>query len=259
MSIYQHFRKHEHQFVDQVLSWKEQVERTYTSYITDFLDPRERKIIESLIGSSNEDVQYAFFGGADHTERQRAIIAPFYETIEEDHFKLVLLEASFPKKFVTIQHRDILGTFISEGLDRKKIGDIFVRDDAFQIVTTEELASFIMLNIDKIKNASVQLKEVPRNTIFPSDDEWMEQTSTVSSLRLDVLIKEMYNMSRKDASLLIQGERVKVNFTVVNDPAFLVEVDDLLSVRGHGRGKIISIDGVTRKEKVRITTAKLKM
>ena len=53
MSIYQHFRKHEHQFVDQVLSWKEQVERTYTSYITDFLDPRERKIIANLIGSSN--------------------------------------------------------------------------------------------------------------------------------------------------------------------------------------------------------------
>src|SRR5699024_11421150 len=105
-----------------------------------------------------------------------------------------------------------------------------------------------MLNIDKIKNASVQLKEVPRNTIFPSDDEWMEQTSTVSSLRLDVLIKEMYNMSRKDASLLIQGERVKVNFTVVNDPAFLVRSEELLYVSGHVIGKLISIDSITRNE-----------
>src|SRR5699024_11210228 len=112
MSIYQHFRKHEHQFVDQVLSWKEQVERTFTPYVTDFLDPRERHILASLIGYTNEDVQYGFYGGATHVERQRAIIAPYYEEITEADFEITLLEATFPEKFVTLKHRDVLGTFV---------------------------------------------------------------------------------------------------------------------------------------------------
>lgn len=60
MSIYQHFRKHEHPFVDQVLSWKEQVMRSYVPYQSDYLDPRDQQIVESIIGTTNEDVQFAF-------------------------------------------------------------------------------------------------------------------------------------------------------------------------------------------------------
>ena len=86
MSIYQHFRKHEHPFVDQVISWKEQVERTYTSYLTDFLDPREQQIVSSIVGSSNEEIKFIFFGGGDETERRRGIIAPFYEEISDKQF-----------------------------------------------------------------------------------------------------------------------------------------------------------------------------
>src|SRR5690625_301451 len=159
MSIYQHFRKHEHPFVDQVLSWKEQVENTYTSYLTDFLDQRERQIVSSIIGTSNEDVTFSFFGGGEHAERQRGIVAPFYETIVKEDFAINLLEASFDKKFNRLKHRDILGAILSLGIDRKKIGDIVVDADKFQIIVTDELASYIMMNLTKIKHARVHLHE----------------------------------------------------------------------------------------------------
>ncbi|HLR43463.1 MAG TPA: RNA-binding protein [Pseudogracilibacillus sp.] len=259
MSIYQHFRQHEHMFVDQVLSWKNQVETTYTSYITDFLDPRERHILSSLIGQNNEELQFASYGGVEDAERKRMIIAPFYEELEDEAFDIVLLEASFPQKFVTIQHRDILGTLLSQGIDRKKIGDIFVQDDKFQFITTNELSTFLKMNITKIKNASVQLKEVPFTQLITSNDEWQENTTFVSSLRLDVIVKEIYRMSRKNAVQYIASDRVKVNFTNITDQAMPVEVGDLISVRGHGRSKVLSIDGLTKKERLRITTAKLKM
>jgi|SRR5699024_6643890 len=246
-------------FVDQVLSWKNQVETTYTSYITDFLDPRERHILSSLIGQNNEELQFASYGGVEDAERKRMIIAPFYEELEDEAFDIVLLEASFPQKFVTIQHRDILGTLLSQGIDRKKIGDIFVQDDKFQFITTNELSTFLKMNITKIKNASVQLKEVPFTQLITSNDEWQENTTFVSSLRLDVIVKEIYRMSRKNAVQYIASDRVKVNFTNITDQAMPVEVGDLISVRGHGRSKVLSIDGLTKKERLRITTAKLKM
>lgn len=259
MSIYQHFRQHEHMFVDQVLSWIEQVETNYTSYHTDFLDPRERMIVASLIGQHHDILQFSSFGGVEDAERARMIIAPYYEEIKEEDYEMVLLEASFPKKFVSIQHRDILGTLLSQGIDRKKIGDIMVQEDRFQFITTEELSTFLKMNVTKVKNTSIQLKEVPFEEVLQSDDEWIENVAFVSSLRLDVILKEIYRMSRKNAVQYITAERVKVNFTNVNDPSMPIEVGDLLSLRGHGRSKIISIDGKTKKDRLRITTAKLKI
>src|SRR5699024_11680442 len=128
-------------------------------------------------------------------------------------------EASFPQKFVTIQHRDILGTLLSQGIDRKKIGDIFVQDDKFQFITTNELSTFLKMNITKIKNASVQLKEVPFTQLITSNDEWQENTTFVSSLRLDVIVKKIYRMSRQNAVHNIASDRVKLNHHNITNQA----------------------------------------
>lgn len=258
MSIYQHFRKHEHPFVDQVLSWKDQVMQNYTTYQSDFLDPRDQQIVQSIIGTANDDVQFALFGGTETTERGRAIIAPFYEAITDDSFDIVLLEATFESKFITIQHRDILGSFMSLGIDRKKIGDINVTEGRFQFFLATELSSFVQMNLTKIKNASITLREKPFTHIVENNDEWTHKQHSVSSLRLDLIVKEVYQMSRKDAVQYIKSNRVKVNFTNVDDPATLIMTDDLISVRGFGRSKVIDLHGKSRKDKWRITSARLK-
>lgn len=258
MSMYQHFRKHEHPFIDQVLSWKEQVMRSFTAYQTDFLDPREQQIIESLIGTTNEDIRFFFFGGGEEAERKRAIIAPYYEEITDDDFDVVLLEAGFESKFVQMQHRDILGSFMSLGIDRKKIGDIIVNRDRFQFLLADELSAYVKMNLTKIKHTTITLQERAFTDIIIGDDKWIEKHHTVSSLRLDVLIKELYQMSRKDAMQHIKANRVKVNFTDVDDPAMQIIEHDLISLRGFGRSKVLKLHGKTRKDKIRITSARLK-
>ncbi len=258
MGIYQHFRKHEHPFVDQVLSWREQVERTYSHYLTDFLDPREQQIVNNLIGSKNEEVKFSFFGGGEEAERKRAVIAPFYEEIGEELFDIKLLEGTFESKFNKIKHRDILGAFMSLGIDRKKIGDILVGEDSFQLLAATELSTYIKMNLTQINQAGIRLREREFTELLKNTDEWVTSGQTVSSLRLDIIIKEIYRMSRKDAVNYIKGNRVKVNFTDVEDPSMQVIVDDLLSVRGHGRSKIVEINGKTRKDKIKIITARLK-
>src|SRR5699024_11999847 len=80
--------------------------------------PRRRS--SDLIGTTNEDVFFAFFGGAKEAERKRAIIAPFYEEITDDVFEVNLLEGNFDSRFVNIKHRDILGAFTSLGIEDRK-------------------------------------------------------------------------------------------------------------------------------------------
>ena len=86
MNIYQHFRPEEKEFIDQVLNFRDLVEKTYTPKLTDFLDPREQHIMKVLIGE-HSDIKCEFFGGEKNTERKRAILMPDYENVtkEDDH------------------------------------------------------------------------------------------------------------------------------------------------------------------------------
>ncbi|MGM8364209.1 RNA-binding protein [Virgibacillus sp. W0181] len=258
MSIYQHFRADEHAFIDKVISWKEAVEQSYRVHLTDFLDPREQQIVTSIVGTVNEEIQLALFGGVKDTERKRVIIAPFYEEVKESDFQLVLLQADYQRKFNVLTHRDIMGAFLSLGIDRKKLGDIVVDDGIIQIIAAEEIAPFVLMNLTRIKNATIQLEQTSLSNRLEKKLEWKESIQTVSSMRLDVVIKEIYRISRKNAVEFIQKKAVKVNYKQVEDCAFQFMEGDLISVRGKGRSKLIKVHGQTKKEKWRITTAVLK-
>lgn len=258
MDIYQHFRKDEQPFIDQVLSWKEQVERMYQSKLTDFLNPREQQIVEQLVGTKNEELKLYSDSSSQYAERKRMIIAPFYEEVDEAAFQLSLLQASYPDKFITLEHRDVMGAFLSLGIDRKKLGDIFAGDGMIQIITAKEIAPYIIANLTSVKKANIKLEEVPISKFIEVRHNWDETSTTVSSLRLDAVIKEIYNLSRKDATEFIKKLLVKVNYKVVEDNKYLLQEEDLISVRGKGRSKLVEIQGKTKKDKWRITTAKLR-
>lgn len=253
MNIYQHFRKEEQPFIDQVLSWIEYVEKSFQIKVTDFLDPREQRIMHLLIGT-NSDVRLYQYGG-EHAERKRAIIAPIYEEIEEASYQLMLVQAHYQDKFISLEHRDVMGAFLSLGIQRKKLGDIFVGDGTVQIVMADEIAPFVLANLTTIKRAKIKLEVQPFSSFIETEKQWIETDQTVSSLRLDAVVKEIYNVSRKEAADFIKKQQVKVNFKVVEDGKFILQEGDLLSARGKGRSKLVKINGQTKKDKWRITTA----
>ncbi|GAA0444590.1 MAG: RNA-binding protein [Bacillota bacterium] len=258
MEIYQHFRKDEEPFIDQVMSWKEQVERSFQQRLTDFLDPREQQIMDMLIGSKGDEVKLAYHGGNPYVERKRVVIAPFYDTIQADDFQLTLLQASYQSKFVNVTHSDIMGAFLSLGIKRKKLGDIYVDNGLIQIVVADEIASYVKTNLLSIKTTKITLEEMPLSEFKRKQMNWEESDCTVSSLRLDTLVKEIYRISRKDAVSYINKSHVKVNFKVIEDVKFLLQEGDLLSLRGKGRSKVVQIRGKTKKDKIKVTTAILK-
>ncbi|WP_186577539.1 YlmH family RNA-binding protein [Aquibacillus kalidii] len=257
MDIYQHFRKEEHPFIDQILSWKDEVERYFQPKLTDFLNPREQTIFATIIGKDS-DMQLHFFGGNEETERKRAILAPFYETITVNDFETELLEATYPTKFISLEHRDVLGAFLSTGIKRKKMGDLLVADGTIQIIVSSELVSYIKMNLTDIKKASVTFEEQSFDKQLEKKEAWIAEHTTVSSLRLDAVLKEIYNISRQNAVSAIQKGLVKVNFQLVDNPSFKIEPGDLLSMRGKGRSKLSEIHGLSKKDKWKVTYEKLK-
>ncbi|MFJ5713386.1 RNA-binding protein [Neobacillus sp. NPDC093127] len=257
MNIYQHFRPEEREFIDQVAQWKSYVETHYTPKLTDFLDPREQHILKMLIGE-NGDVSYQLFGGSHDLERKRAFIYPDYLTANGDDFQISLFEIHYPTKFVTIEHRQVLGTLMSLGLKRGKFGDILIKDDRIQFFAAKEVNEYIKSNLESIGRAGVKLIETPIEEAISAKELWAENDLTVSSLRLDTVISGIYHLSRQKSQTLIQQGLVKVNWTLTENPSFSCEIGDMISIRGHGRAKIIAIEGKTKKEKWRIISGKQK-
>ena len=216
--------------------------------MTSFLDPRGQYILEVIVGSF-EDMKVSYFGGQS-AERKRAIIAPSYFEPTEGDFEEVLIQINYPEKFVSIQHQHVLGTLMSLGIEREQVGDILV-GDTIQFVLTKQLESYIMMELTKIKGATVKLDSIPFKDMI--QENWNIHHSTVSALRLDVVLKEMIRKSRSIAKQLIEKKRVKVNHTLTDSPDFQLQNNDLLSIQGFGRARIIDIGGKTKKEKVHIT------
>lgn len=251
MNIYQHFRPEEREFIDQVLQWKSYVETNYAPKLTDFLDPREQHILKMLIGDHG-DVKYQLFGGNPEVERKRALLLPDYFLANQEDFQISLFEIDYPVKFVTIEHPQVLGSIMSLGLKRGKFGDILFMEGRIQFFVAHEVKDYIQTNLQSIGRAGVKLNEIDLGHAISSQELWRENELTVSSLRLDTIISGIHHLSRQKSQIFIQQGLVKVNWTVIENPTFECAESDLISVRGHGRAKIMSIDGRTKKEKWRI-------
>lgn len=257
MSIYQHFRPEEKEFIDHALHWIDQVKSSYAPKLTDFLDPRQQQIISMLLGH-DEEVKIEFSGGIDGAERQRALLFPDYYSLDQTDFQLCLFEIVYPKKFINLEHRQILGTLMSLGLRREKFGDILIHNDQIQFVAAEEIETYLTVNLEKIGKASVTINKLPFTEMIHIEESWSEHNFTVSSFRLDTIIATAFNVSRQKAQALIGSGKVKVNFKQIEKISDDCQVGDTISVRGFGRCKIISINGQSKKDKWKITLGKKK-
>jgi RNA-binding protein YlmH len=257
MSIYQHFRPEERDFIDQVLEWKQAVMNQYAPKLTDFLDPREQEIVKSIIGS-NDEVMIEIFGGAKGAERKRALLYPSYYSPALEDFQVKAYEVSYPDKFVQIEHRQVLGSLMGIGLKRSKFGDINFHEKHVQLVIGEEVSSYVELQLQEVGKVKVSLKSLPLTDLVSQETSWEETSTTAASLRLDVMIAAIYNLSRQKAQMLIGAKKVKANWKVVEQSSFECQEGDILSVRGFGRSKLVTIDGKTKKDKWRIIVGKQK-
>ncbi|KXH79912.1 RNA-binding protein [Sporosarcina sp. HYO08] len=254
--IIQHFRKDEQPFIETVSGWIREVEDRYAPKLTGFLDPRQRFIVQSMLGGS--ELLWQADGNFSDAERQRMLIYPNYFVPEKEDFQLTVFQVKYATKFLTIEHRDVLGSLMSLGIDRAKFGDIRIEQDIVQFAVAAELDDYLIANFNSIGKAKVAIEmESDSENWIQYSDEWVEELHIVSSLRLDVIVAAITNSSRQKATMLIQRENVKVNWTTRDEPAFELQESDLLSVRGAGRFNIMAIEGRTKKEKIRLLIGRL--
>ena len=248
-NIYQHFRPAERPLIDQLSGVVAQAESEYRPVTTHFLDPRAQYILRTLVGGSS--VKVAFFGGYSGAERRRAIVFPDYFSPENDDFAVMPLTIRYPVKFATLAHRQILGTLVNSGIERDVLGDIISDGTEWQFMCEREIAEYLQTQVERIGQVKVNL--ISATTRITPQNDWQPVHFTASSLRLDVIVAAVFNLSRQRAKEVLNHQFVRVNWGVVDQGNYSVAEYDIISVRRAGRFRITRVAPErTKKGKLRV-------
>lgn len=226
---------------------------------TDFLDMYQKKISQEILNIEKEK-NYIYYYPCQEAEKAMLIIYPDkYEDIfvnkRFDYSNIAkLIRITLPNELKgTYAHKDYLSGIMKLGIKREKIGDILVFEDGADIAVSNEICKYILNNLGQLTRFG-KAKIEERNISEIRNPEIKKETKriTVPSLRLDSVVSELANCSRTMASEIIAGQRVYVNYENETRNSALIEVNDILVIRGKGKFCINSIEGETKKGKIAV-------
>lgn len=231
---------------------------------TDFLDMHQKSVVASL-RLPYPDVRMVFYGGFDGAERTVAVFLPDY--IEDElsaHFSavpeddpLTVIELTKDKFSPALSHRDYLGALMGLGIRREMTGDIIVSENGCRMAVLSKMAPFILDNLGKAGRgtlkgrilATSEAREGTKATGIP-------ESFTVSSMRLDSVVKNAFSVSRGDAAEAIEGGVVFVNDIECTKPDRKIVSGDKIVFRRKGRIIVGDCSGISKKGRVIVNIIK---
>lgn len=240
--------------VSRVLDKLEFVQKKNSIETTDFLDMHQKTVAEKVL-KSQKITNYICYGGYSNAERVMIIIYPekledVFNNNQYDFNNIVrVIRVILPNEMKgKYSHRDYLGAVIKVGLKREKVGDIIVNLDEADLIVSKDISKYI---VDSFK----ELTRFSKSDIYEESIEKLNITEPktevlniiIPSMRMDSIVSELIRTSRSKALEIINAERVFVNSEVITKNSKMLKENDMITVRGKGRFKIIKILNSTKK------------
>lgn len=232
-------------------------QRDITVY-SDFLNLNELNILHS-VPKNKLYSSYVTFGGYDTAERQMAAFLPDALYLRGPEGEVSPQDISFPFSVLCIcpqnakfaeelTHRDYLGSLLSLGIDRSRLGDILTESNKALVFVRKDLSAYIKAELTRIRHTSVRVSEESLKD-FCYKPAYDEMKGSVASIRLDSLVALAFASSRSRLSGLVEGGRVFVNGRLAASNAYRVKEGDIISVRGMGKFQYKGIISRTKKDR----------
>ena len=240
--------------IRRVLDTQVLTEKYQSARFTDFLDEAQQEIIKSEIQAGRIG-ECEWFGGYTSAMRKMAGFFPDWQEASADEFPVKAVKIH-KKGAANLTHRDYLGSIMSLGIERKKIGDILVTDDGAYVFVAEDIAGFVVEGIDKIARCGVRCELVSGSQIEIPEPKFKVLDVVAASRRLDAVVAAVCGFSRKAASEYIASGKCSLNHRPAGRGDASVCEGDILSLRGIGRVEIESAGSQTRSGRIHIRIKK---
>ena len=232
--------------------------------VSGFLSPRELRIGGEYLARKKQ--VYVTLGGYADAERCRICLLPDY--MEEVSSQDELLEYGADAEIRAVRivgsgykiftHRDFLGSLLALGIERSVLGDIVVDDDGYgaYVFCDRKISEFIISECDRIGKGKVRCSSADVGADFSANRKTQPISDTVSSPRLDAIVGALVSVSREKAKELVVSGLCEVDFEPEERCDRAVNDMSLISIRGYGRFRVISVDGKTKKGRIRLLAEK---
>ncbi|MCR4587751.1 MAG: hypothetical protein K5682_05030 [Lachnospiraceae bacterium] len=219
---------------------------------SEFLSLPEQSDFLKMIGPHSA-IPYEMWGGIEGCERKVVRFGSPEELGYEEDYPIVCLEiAPRMQKFADhLEHRDVLGALMNQGIRREVLGDIFFEENVAYLFCLSSIAEYLQDTLKQIRHTAIQVR-VCENVPDLSGGKPKEKETTVASERIDVMIAECYNLSRSVCSELFHQGRVFLNGRQTEQTSAQLKAEDLVTVRGFGRFRYKENLGMTKKGKIRV-------
>ncbi len=231
--------------------------------ISDFLSPRECFFAENYLRARG--THFFSFGGYAAAERRKIYILPEYmdevqgiEGILDYGLDVGIGAISIkPSGYRVLTHRDYLGALLGLGIERSVVGDILVFDSGEAVVLCESgIGDFLCAELLWVANDKVKVRSLELDSVEIPERRFEAINDTVASPRLDCVVGALCSLSREKAKQTITSGLVEVDFLCEERPDRAIDEGVLLSVRGYGRYRILSLSDKTKKGRYRLLAEK---
>ena len=242
--------------------------RGYATH-TDFLSLSEQNVFFDLLKKENvlperglfHGAHYGFLGGHDESDRKILFFSPEplskegWDTLEEGTIACLCLTPKNIHYADSLTHRDYLGALMHLGYDRRNFGDILTDSTIGYVFLLKRVAEDVRENLVKIRHTPVEGKILPPHSC-PFVFRFEDRTVYLCHNRIDAVIKEAFDLSRRDSQEKIGKEEVFVDGHVVRDNSFRLKPGVRVSVRGKGKFLYVGDERKTKKDRI-VTTIRL--
>lgn len=200
---------------------------------------------------------YEIYGGYDDAER----VMVRFGTEEDLGYtqpwpiscvRISPLQAKFAEE---LSHRDVLGSLMNIGIERKLLGDIIISNSLHNIAfvfAEEHIADTICHELTRIRHTSVLTTIIDNPDDFPKPS-YAEKNLQVKSERIDLIISHVFNLSRSQTAELFVAGKIFINGRQMSNESHTLLANDIVSVRGFGRFIYKGVTGTTRKGNLNVS------
>ena len=231
--------------------------------ISAFFSPREIFLAEEYLKRSG--IEFAFFGGYEDAERKKCYFLPEFMGEIQDVSQICEYGYSFDiaallikgSGFESLSHRAIMGSILGLGVERDVVGDIVLLSKNEAVFFCDlKLVDFFINNLERAGRDKISVHQIDISKIELPKKKFLQITDTVASARLDCVVSALCSLSRERAKEKIQNSLVELNFEVEERPDREVVAPAILSVRGVGKFRIVSVSDKTKKGRYRLLAEK---
>ncbi|MCY6483725.1 YlmH/Sll1252 family protein [Clostridium aestuarii] len=189
-------------------------------------------------------------------DSERRMLSILENEDSDSSYPIELIRINNKSSFSTLKHSDFLGSMMTLGIKREKIGDLVLENNICYAAVCSDICEYIKNNLKGIAKSPCEVEILNLDEVKIPMCRFQEKNIIVTSMRSDSVIAALCGISRGASTEMIKKGKVLLDYEKVFEKNINVKVGSVITVRGYGKFKIADYIGNTQKNRMKLNIKK---